>query len=326
MHILFVNQAPIPVFAYGGTERVIWDLGKSLAQLGHQVSYLVPQGSSCDFGRIIPLRPGLGWQQQIPADVDIVHFQFNPGLTAELDRPCIVTQHGNSEESLPLPRNTVFVSRNHAQRHGSREFVYNGLDWSAYGPVDFSRPRLHHHFLGKAAWRVKNVQGAIDVSLDAGVELFVMGGTRLNFKRGFRFTWSRRIHFAGMVGGQRKFDLLNASRGLIFPVLWHEPFGLAVIESLYFGCPVFATPYGALPELVPPSCGFLSNSRAALVDAIGSRTFDPHACHRLAVEHFNATRMAEGYLEKYQRVMDGEQLHAVAPKMTDKAKALNWLP
>ena len=45
-------------------------------------------------------------------------------------------------------------------------------------------------------------------------------------------------------------SLLNASRGLIFPVRWHEPFGLAVIESLYFGCPVFATPYGALPELV----------------------------------------------------------------------------
>lgn len=39
MHILFVNQAPIPVFAYGGTERVIWDLGKSLVKLGHRVSY-----------------------------------------------------------------------------------------------------------------------------------------------------------------------------------------------------------------------------------------------------------------------------------------------
>ena len=41
MHILFVNHAPIPVFAYGGTERVIWDLGKSLVRIGHRVSYLV---------------------------------------------------------------------------------------------------------------------------------------------------------------------------------------------------------------------------------------------------------------------------------------------
>jgi hypothetical protein len=112
-----------------------------------------------------------------------------------------------------LPRNTVFVSRNHAQRHGSTEYVYNGLDWEAYGPVDFSRPRNYFHFLGKAAWRVKNVRGAIDVATDAGVELLVMGGDRLNLKRGFRFTWSRRVSFAGMVGGQQKLDMLNGSRG-----------------------------------------------------------------------------------------------------------------
>ena len=44
MHVLLVNTTPIPVYAYGGTERVIWDLGKSLVKLGHKVSYLVPQG------------------------------------------------------------------------------------------------------------------------------------------------------------------------------------------------------------------------------------------------------------------------------------------
>jgi glycosyltransferase involved in cell wall biosynthesis len=251
MHILFVNHAPIPVFAYGGTERVIWDLGKSLVRLGHRVSYLVPQGSHCDFAQVLAIREGVDWAEQIPADVDLVHFQFNPPDLATLERPYLMTQHGNSPEHAPLPLNTVFVSRNHAERHGSTEFVYNGLDWEAYGPVDFERPRPYCHFLGKAAWRVKNVQGAIDVAGDAGVDLMVLGGTRLNIKRGFRFTWSRRVSFAGMVGGQVKLDLLQGSRGLIFPVLWHEPFGLAVIESLYFGCPVYATPYGALPELVP---------------------------------------------------------------------------
>ena len=125
-----------------------------------------------------------------------------------------------------------------AERHGSPEYVHNGLDWEAYGPVDFERPRPYCHFLGKAAWRVKNVQGAIDVAGDAGVQLMVLGGTRLNIKRGFRFTWSRRVSFAGMVGGQVKLDLLQGSRGLVFPVLWHEPFGLAVIES----CLLYTSP------------------------------------------------------------------------------------
>ena len=326
MHILFVNHAPIPVFAYGGTERVIWDLGKSLVRLGHRVSYLVPQGSHCDFAQVLAIREGVDWAEQIPADVDLVHFQFNPPGLATLERPYLMTQHGNSPEHAPLPLNTVFVSRNHAERHGSTEFVYNGLDWEAYGPVDFERPRPYCHFLGKAAWRVKNVQGAIDVARDAGVDLMVLGGTRLNIKRGFRFTWSRRVSFAGMVGGQVKLDLLQGSRGLIFPVLWHEPFGLAVIESLYFGCPVYATPYGALPELVPAGCGVLSASRSELAEAVRRGGFDARACHEQATRHFSAAAMAAGYLQTYQRILDGETLHATPPAMTASAKALPWLP
>jgi hypothetical protein len=326
MHILFVNKAPIPVFAYGGTERVIWDLGKSLVGLGHRVSYLVPQGSHCDFAQVLAIREGMSWSEQIPADVDLVHFQFNPEGLDVLGKPYLLTQHGNSPEHAPLPLNTVFVSRNHAERHGSTEYVLNGLDWEAYGPVDFERPRPYFHFLGKAAWRVKNVQGAIDVATDAGVDLMVLGGTRLNLKRGFRFTWSRSVKFAGMVGGQVKLDLLNGSRGLIFPVRWHEPFGLAVIESLYFGCPVFATPYGALPELVPAACGVLSASRSALAEAVRAGHFDARACHQQAKQHFSALEMAVGYLEKYQRILDGETLHAAPPAMTVSAKALPWLP
>ena len=239
MHVLLINNSPIPVYGYGGTERVIWDLGKTLARLGHQVSYLVPAGSHCDFGRVLPIDTARPWAEQIPDDVDIAHFQFNPHV--ELDRPYLVTEHGNARKPKPLPRNTVFLSRNHASRYGSTEYVYNGLDWEAYGSVDFERPRSRYHFLGKAAWSVKNVRGAIKVAKLAGVELDVLGGDRFQFKRGFRFTFSRQIHFHGMVGGEQKNSLLNGSRGLIFPVRWHEPFGLAIIESLYFGCPVFST-------------------------------------------------------------------------------------
>jgi glycosyltransferase involved in cell wall biosynthesis len=321
MHILIVNHSPIPVFAYGGTERVIWDLGRALVQAGHRVSYLVPPGSHCDFAPVLPLQQGVPWDAQIPADVDVAHFQFNPGVA--LNVPYLVTQHGNSLESVPLPRNTVFVSRDHARRHGSDVFVYNGLDWSAYGNVDWQRPRNHFHFLGKAAWRVKNVQGAIDVTHDAKVPLEVLGGDRLNLKRGFRFTLSRRVSFHGMVGGAEKLNLLNASRGMIFPVLWHEPFGLAVIESLYFGAPVFATPYGALPEIVTPECGVLSASRSTLAEALATGHFDPHACHARALS-FNADAMARGYLAIYERVRAGEMLNAESPVLQNQVKHLSW--
>ena len=322
MHILLVNHAPIPVFAYGGTERVVWDLGKQLVALGHRVSYLVPAGSHCDFAQVLPLQPNQPWDAQIPADVDIAHFQFNPHV--ELDRPYLVTEHGNARKPKPLPRNTVFLSRNHASRYGSAEYVYNGLDWEAYGPVDFERPRSRYHFLGKAAWSVKNVRGAIKVAKLAGVELDVLGGDRFQFKRGFRFTFSRQIHFHGMVGGEQKNSLLNGSRGLIFPVRWHEPFGLAIIESLYFGCPVFSTPYGSLPELVPETCGFLSASASEMAEAVRTNRFDPRACHAHVKQHFSVETMTRNYLTMYQRVLDGETLNAQPPVIQDPARNLPW--
>jgi len=327
MHVLLVNNSPIPVFAYGGTERVIWDLGRMLVGMGHQVSYLVPAGSHCDFAtHVLPIDTERPWAEQVPADVDIVHFQFHPKFASEdaLGRPYLVTEHGNARKARPLPLNTVFLSRDHAARYGSTQFVHNGLDWSAYGPVDFERPREYYHFLGKAAWRVKNVQGAIRVAKKAGVLLDVLGGERLNFRRGFRYTFSRRIRFHGMVGGEQKAGLLNGSRGMVFPVRWHEPFGLAIIESLYFGAPVFATPYGALPELVPPDCGVLADNADALAEAVRANRFDPRRCHAHVLEHFGAERMARDYLRVYERVLAGEKLNATQPVIQGQARELAW--
>ena len=322
MHILLANLAPIPVFAYGGTERVVWDLGLALAEMGHRVTYLVPEGSVCPFADVIPIRKEISWENQIPTSVDIAHFHFDP--RQPLACPHVVTEHTNNKENPPLPLNTIFVSENHALRYGSSKFVRNGLNWANYGQPKWTAARKNFHFLGKAAWRVKNVQGAIDVARKAGIEMDVLGGTRLNIKRGFRFTWSRNIHFHGMVGGSDKFNLLNQSRGLIFPVRWHEPFGLAVIESMYFGAPVFATPYGAIPELVPSECGVLSNDGQELVDAILYNKFDPEACHMHVVNNFGHMRMANDYLSVYRQVLAGATLHSTPPQRIGEFRHLPW--
>lgn len=322
MHILLAHRGVIPAVAYGGTERVIWDLGRALIARGHRVTYLVAAGSRCEFAPVIALNDALPWDAQIPPDVDLVHFQFDPG--AGPSRPWLMTEHGNSKLPVPFPLNTVFVSANHAARHGCNQYVLNGLDWSSYGEVDLAAPRSRFHFLGKAAWRVKNVQGAIDVAGRAGVRLDVLGGHRLNLKRGLRLTLSPRVRFHGMVGGEEKLGLLKRSRGLIMPVRWHEPFGLAVIESLYCGAAVFATPYGALPELVTPECGTLSAGEEALADAVRNARFDPRECNARAVRHFSADRMAQGYVDKYERVLAGEMLNSNAPRMTGAFDGLEW--
>lgn len=326
MNILIVNPGIIPAIKYGGTERVIWYLGKELAKMGHKITYLVSVGSYCDFANVLFFNKEKSLSAQIPHFIDIVHFNFTP--TEPIEKPYIVTIHGNCNDFREFNINSVFVSKNHADRFGAEAFVYNGLDWTDYSKPNLFNKRDYFHFLGKAAWRLKNVKGAIDVIKGTKDEkLKVLGGHRLNFKMGFRFTISPRIKFCNMVGGTEKNLLLEGSKGLIFPVRWNEPFGLALIESLYFGCPILGTPYGSLPEIVTAEVGFLSNSADTLSKEVKNiEQFSRARCHEYASDAFNSKKMAELYLDKYQRVLNGEQLNKLAPKLIEKQtkKLLVW--
>lgn len=343
MKILLVNNTRIPVHAYGGTERIIWWLGKELVKMGHQVAFLVKKGSECPFADVHFLDEKQPLAAQIPSDVDLVHLHFE--TQEDLPKPHLTTVHGNSTEPKTFHRNTVFVSRNHAHRHGGEVFVHNGLDFEDYGEPFLDNRRLYFHFLGNAAWRVKNVRGAIEIATQAGERLHVIGGTRVNFRMGLRITLNPNVRFHGMVGGDGKNALLNASKGLIFPVIWHEPFGLAIVESLYFGCPVFGTPYGSLPELltraenghgrknwngqvdaVYSDFGCLSLKKSEIVEAVkNAGAFDRQKCHDYAVEHFSAARMARDYIVLYEKVLAGQPLHA-APPMLAEAPSDKFLP
>lgn len=315
MNILIVNNSIIPVKQYGGTERVIWYLGKELASLGHKVYFLVKKGSYCPFATVLPIDESLAISKQIPDYIDIAHFQFP--VTEPISKPYVITFHGNHGDKYQFDFNTIFVSRNHANRYGSDSFVYNGLDWSDYEKPNLLNARSYFHFLGDAAWKVKNVAGAIDVIKKTKNErLQVLGGHRLNFRMGFRFTTSTRVSFSGFVTGRKKINLLQGSKGLIFPVRWHEPFGLAITESLYMGCPVFGTTYGSLRELVPDRAGFLANDSNKLATAIDNvEDYDRQWCHEYARDLFNSRVMAEAYLEKYHQVLQGSSLNKVKPQL-----------
>ena len=313
MRIQIAFSGLIPALKYGGTQRVIWSLGKELAKKGHKISFLAAPGSHCDFAELTAIKPGIPLEEQLDASADIVHFQAKTSRPVE--RPHVVTIHGNIGDSEPLGLNSIFVSRDHARRHGSDSFVYNGLDWDDYAPPRLDAPRDAFHFLGKAAWRVKNVKGAIDIAKTIpGGKLRVLGGSRLNLKMGFRLTLTPRARFYGMVGDETKQKVMQHSRGLIFPVRWPEPFGLAITESLYFGAPVYGTPYGSLPELVPPEVGFLSSSAKELAARIRGADYNPRVCHEYARDLFNSRAMAEAYLKCYERVLNGEPLNPTSPR------------
>jgi len=329
MRILIVNQGVIPVTYYGGTERVVWYLGKELAEMGHEVTYLVKEGSHSNFSKVLHIDRNKKITEQLPSNIDIIHFHYLPENPEKIKIPYIITIHGNVNNTDKLDRNVVFVSKNHANRHGSDCYVYNGLDWEDYSKPDLFCSRTYFHFLGKAAWRVKNVKGAIDmISKLSGGKLKVLGGVRFNFNMGLRLTFSPKVKFYGMVGGKEKDALLNHSKGLIFPVRWNEPFGLAIIESLFYGCPIFGTPYGSLPELVKKDFGYLSKNKLELVEALkNADAYSRKNCHEYAREHFNSKKMAASYLLKYEKVLSNEKLNNSSPILQEKQKTkfLDWV-
>jgi hypothetical protein len=280
-------------------------LVRELVRRGHHVTLLAGPGSRSPATEVRVFDLATPTAAQLPAGIDLAHLFLNPGES--LPVPSLVSLGGVPRADEVLDRNTVFVSASHAARFGSSCFVYNGLDPEDYGPVDWSRPREYLHFLAKAAWRVKNVRGAIRVARLAGQKLVVMGGHRLNISMGFRLTLDPRVRFMGMVGGDRKIRVLNGSRGLLFPVRWHEPFGLAI-------CPVLGTPYGSLPELVPADVGVLSNRASELAEAARHlERFDRRRCHEWVMDRFTTRHMTDGYLQLYRRILNGEVLNPVRP-------------
>ena len=313
MNILIVHDTKIPVDKYGGTERIIWYLGYELKKSGHNITYLGKEGSKCPFAQVKVIDFSKHFNEQIPEDTDIVHFHFQP--KEEVNVPYLVSIHGNLPNGTRFFDNTNFVSENHAKRFGADAYVYNGLNWDDYGKPGLSGHENYVHFLGKAAWRVKNVKGAIKLAHRNKTEIKVLGGSRVNFKMGPRITFSKWASFYGMVGGEQKNELLKNSKGLIFPVLWHEPFGLALPESLYFGCPVLGTKYGSLPEIITEEFGYLSNSMEDLASAFPNLdSFSRKICHEYAVDKFNSKVMAENYLRLYEKILNGEKINKNTPE------------
>jgi glycosyltransferase involved in cell wall biosynthesis len=307
MHVTFYKpgKTPIPPQLYGGTERIIYWLGKALVELGHQVTLIANAQSRIPGAelRVISAdeKNPRAWLKLVPDSTDIVHLWDTSQPVSE--KPFVVTLEGNGRPGQKFHPNTIFVSQKHAANHGSQNFVYNGLDPSEYA---FSETRGNYAvFLAKARWPVKNLRGAIEVARRTGIELRVLGSRNwpLNLQR--MLPPIRGVRYYGMLGGAEKRDLLAKARCLIFPVRWHEPFGIALIEALVSGAYVAGTPYGSLPEIATPEVGILSANAGELTEAVKNPgKFSPQKCReRVLRGGFTHLDMTKKYLKFYEQVL-----------------------
>lgn len=322
MNILFQHDGILPVKKYGGTERIIFWHMKELVRQGHRV-FLLGHPKSQVTEHNIELIPKIetddgNWRRQVPNNIDIIHLFYTPPEFLN-DLPLLVTIEGHGQPGEKFYQNTVFISAQHAKNHNSSQFVYNGIDLSEY-PFCICEKDIrsktskdywqHFLFLAKAKWKVKNLAACVAAAKKTGKHLHI-GGGRV-------FSFSPYLHSYGMVNQQQKISLLKKVSALLFPVRWPEPFGIAIIEAYAMGIPVIGSPYGSLPELIPPATGIICHNQLELESALKGppRDFDPYQIRDYVEKNFSINKMTHQYLQLYERVVKGEKLNPTPPVVT----------
>jgi glycosyltransferase involved in cell wall biosynthesis len=115
---------------------------------------------------------------------------------------------------------------------------------------------------------------------------------------------NQSVEFVGEIGEDQKAEFLGNALALLFPIDWPEPFGLVMIEAMACGTPVIAFRHGSVPEVVDDGVtGYLVESIDQGVAAVElAHTIDRANVRAAFEQRFSVQRMAEEYLEVYQRL------------------------
>ena len=112
------------------------------------------------------------------------------------------------------------------------------------------------------------------------------------------------VEYIGEIDETQKSEFLGKAAGLIFPIAWREPFGLAMIEAMACGTPVIAMNRGSVPEVIEDGVsGFIvENEEEAIAATKKLKTLDRARVRQAFDRRFTGKRMAEDYVGLYQRL------------------------
>ena len=125
----------------------------------------------------------------------------------------------------------------------------------------------------------------------------------------------QRVRYVGEVAGAAKRQLYANAQALLMSVLWPEPFGMVMIETLATGTPVIAFPEGAAAEIViDGENGMLVSDEpqmARAIDQVGAMgATDPARCRASVAERYDIAVTATGYERVYRYAAGVERASA----------------
>ncbi len=192
--------------------------------------------------------------------------------------------------------------------------VYNGIDVSQYK----FNPKSTDYF----AWiaRIdpyKGIENAISAAEKAGVKLLLAG--RLDkhresyFKEKIKPHLGKKIKYLGELDQKDLPDFYRKAKAVLYPIEWHEPFGLIMTEAMACGTPVIAFNRGSVSEVIKNGkTGFVvpmldkkgKKNIRGIVESIGKiDQIKRENCRKWVEKKFTYQKMVDKYEEIYYKVI-----------------------
>lgn len=327
----------VPPLSYGGIELVVSHLTDELVRRGHDVT-IFASGDSQTLAQLEPIYPcamridpnvkeyavyemlELSRTYQQAAEFDIIHSHIGVAAltTASLVKtPTLHTIHcgftPGSSKLYNLHCKQPYISISNAQRKLDLNYIrtiYNGIDPQDYPYRAQPQEPPYLAFLGRLSPE-KGPQHAIAIAKQTGWRLKMAGKIDLVNTGFFEQEIApqidgKQIEFLGEVNHALKVELLSNAAVTLFPISWHEPFGLVMIESMATGTPVIGINLGSVAEVIANGkTGFVCQSYAEMAALIpDALELNRQTCRDYVTNNFSVTQMVDGYEAAYQQLLE----------------------
>lgn len=326
--LLSARRFHTPPRTIGGTERAVHNLGRALAELGHDVTVWAKPGS--DPQGAYDVRPYDGgrfedWDRL--ASFDVVHnhwvgddnwtgFRFLTKLL-KVHPHVVQTYHGmfpyyvrpyawflrfRSRKPYFVVQSTRALEYGRRHRVPNCHLIFNAVSGMSFGPS----AQDYLLYLGRLE-KHKGVPHALKLAQASGQRLIIAGPGSSEFvERTVRPALTERIEYRGEVSDEERMRLFQGARVLLFPSRYGEGTPLVVLEAILSGTPVLSSDaYWSAPDLIVPGVtGFLCRNEADWLRAISRvQEIDRRACHEWGVQRFSPRVIAQKHLELYEQFM-----------------------
>lgn len=336
----------VPPKNYGGTEKIVSLLTDGLVERGHDVT-LFATGDSVTRAKLVSIFPeGIGnsglskgdshlpllhytecFRRQKEFDLIHNHAQYLAMFLAEFAQvPVIHTIHGSyyagevpeeKRKVLAAFKHHNFISISDNQRGGFPDLnfidtVYNGLDTNLFNYVE--KPKGDYLLWVGRIVAKKGCLEAIETAKKLKIPLVIAAAIDLQDLPYYEEVIKphidgKFISYIGEINHESADALYGNALCTLFPITWHEPFGLVMVESMICGTPVVAYNMGSVSEIV------VHGKTGFVVDVDSGVNGLEHAvrnigeikrgdCRLHVVNNFSKEKMVEGYIEAYRKILE----------------------